>query len=192
MSSIRPIDRWFIDEVMPHEPALLRLAQRLCPSLEEAVDLVQEAYARLFATDGWAAISNPPAYVARSIRHIAIEKLRRAKIVDFQQFVDADHAELADETPGPFRAVAGKEALARLSDALARLPARCRDVFLRRRVQGQSPREIAEATGLSVSTLEKRLARAFELLARDGIMGSMANPADEPADEERSEGHQLF
>ena len=154
---------------MPHEIAFHRSARRFTRSQDEARDLVQEAYARLFATDGWAGIANPRAYVTRSIRHIAIERIRRAKIIDFRQLVEADHAGFADDAPDPFDAAAGKDALRRFSAALARLPDRCREVFVRRRVQEQSPREISEELGISVSTLEKRLARAFYLLAQDGL-----------------------
>ncbi|MBZ6384056.1 RNA polymerase sigma-70 factor (ECF subfamily) [Sphingomonas sp. BE270] len=178
MPIIRPIDRWFVDEVMPHEASYLAFARRLTGSREDASDLVQEAYLRLFAADGWAGIVNPQAYVHRSIRHIVIDRLRRAKIVDFRQFVEADHVQLHDDVPDQFRVAAGKEALKRFSEVLSRLPDRCREVFVRRRVQEQSPAEIAEDLGVSVSTLEKRLARAIYLLTQEGV-GSPSNDPDD-------------
>lgn len=176
MPIIRPIDRWFVDEVMPHEAGYLAFARRLTGSKEEARDLVQEAYLRLFAAGGWAGIVNPQAYVHRSIRHIVIDRLRRAKIVDFQQFVEADHGQLHNDVPDQFRVAAGKEALKKFSEVLFQLPDRCREVFIRRRVQEQSPAEIAEDLGVSVSTLEKRLARAIYLLAQKGVGGPSNDP----------------
>jgi RNA polymerase sigma-70 factor (ECF subfamily) len=104
--------------------------------------------------------------MARMLRNLAIERIRRAKIVDFRQFVDADHLNLPDDAPDPQRIVEDREALSDFRQALDRLPERCRDVFVRRRIEEQAPREIAAELGLSLSTLEKRLARAIELLTR--------------------------
>lgn len=188
MSPVRPIDRWFVAQVLPHESSYLQLARRLTGRRDEAQDLVQESYARLFALDGWAAILNPQAYVLRSIRHIAIERMRRAKIVDFQQLVEADHADLADDAPDPLAVAMGRDGLRRFSEALARLPERCREVFVRRRVQEQPPRQMAEELGVSLSTLEKRLARAFYLLAQQGVGGDDDPPGDESQQDVIREG----
>lgn len=165
MPVIRPIDIWFADEVFPYEGRFLAAAMRISNSREEAEDLVQEAFARLFTLEGWAKIDNPRAYVVRMLRHIAIERLRRQRIVDFRQLVDADHLTLADETPDQHRVASGRQALRRVSDMISSLPERCRTVFVRRRIEGESSRAIAQDLGISLSTYEKRLARAIELLS---------------------------
>jgi RNA polymerase sigma factor (sigma-70 family) len=166
VSVVRPIDRWFINEVLPHERALLAMAQRFCGNREDARDLVQDVFARMMATQGWAAITNTQAFMVRTLRNLAIERMRRAKIVDFRQIVDADHFGLADDAPDPHQMAEGREALADFQRALDQLPERCRTVFVRRRIDQQSPREIAADLNLSLSTLEKRLARAVELITR--------------------------
>lgn len=166
MPVIRPIDIWFADEVLPHEDRFFAAALRICGAREEAEDLVQEAFARLFTLDGWAAIDNPRAYVIRMLRHIAIERMRRQRIVDFRQLADADHLALADDMPDQHRIIAGRDGLRRVADLIAGLPERCRTVFVRRRIEGESSRAIAQDLGISLSTYEKRLARAIELLSR--------------------------
>lgn len=163
---IRPIDRWFIDEVLPHERALLLKAQRLCGNSEDARDMVQDVFARMLATEGWAAITHPQAFMMRTLRNLAIERMRRSKIVDFRQIVDADHLGLADDAPDPQQIAEGREALEDFQQALDQLPERCRAVFVRRRIEEQPPRQIAAELNLSLSTLEKRLARAIELITR--------------------------
>jgi len=175
---IRPIDIWFADEVFPHEDRFLAAALRISGSREEAEDLVQEAFARLFTLEGWAAIDNPRAYVVRMLRHIAIERLRRQRIVDFRQLADADHLTLADETPDQHRIAAGREGLRRVSDLIASLPERCRTVFVRRRIEGESSKAIAQDLGISLSTYEKRLARAIELLSRAHLGGETETAGD--------------
>lgn len=166
--ALRAIDQWFIDEILPHETSFLAQAARLCASGEEPRDLVQDAYIKLFTLDGWAAIENPRAYMRRVLVHMAIERMRRAKVVAFQQLQEIEQHRLADDAPDAFAVAAGRNRLAHLGKSIARLPERCREVFVRRRLQEQSPRQIAQELGLSLSTLEKRLARAYVLLAQDG------------------------
>jgi RNA polymerase sigma factor (sigma-70 family) len=161
---IRPIDRWFIEEVLPCEQQLLARAARLCSGTDEARDLVQDVFARMLAMEGWRAIANPQTYMQRMMRNIAIDRMRRAKVIDFRHLADAEESELADDAPDPHRIVEDREAVQQLGEALGQLPDRCRDVFVRRRIEGQAPRHIADELGLSLSTLEKRLARAIQLL----------------------------
>lgn len=166
MAVTRPQDRWLIDEVLPHQARYLATARRLTRGSDEAADLVQEALVRLVALDGWAAIGDPRAYVVRSIHNIAMERMRRAKVVAFQQLSEVDTLDLSDDAPDAFRVVAGRDQMTRLGRALEALPERCRTVFVRRRFRDQSPGEIADDLGISLSTLEKRLARALYLLTR--------------------------
>jgi RNA polymerase sigma factor (sigma-70 family) len=182
MTGLRPRDRWLIDHVLPHEQRYLAVARRITRGSEQAADLVQEALVRLMTIDGWAAISDPRAYVIRSIHNIAMEQVRRAKIVEFQQLAEIDTVDLSDDAPDAFRVAAGHDQVARLHKALALLPERCRTVFVRRRFRDQSPREIADDLGISLSTFEKRLARAMYLLAR------AVEPGDKPLDDVDGEG----
>lgn len=164
MPVVRPIDRWFIAEVLPHERDLLNAARRLCIGTDDTRDLVQDVFARMLATEGWRAITNPKIYMLRMMRNIAIDRMRRAKIVDFRHFADIEEFDVMDDAPDQHRVVEDRERLAGFVRALADLPERCRTVFVRRRIDGHSSREIAEDLGVSISTLEKRLARAIHLL----------------------------
>ncbi|PNU03312.1 RNA polymerase sigma factor [Novosphingobium guangzhouense] len=161
---VRPIDRWFVDEVLPHERAYIDYARRTVRNDEEAGDIVQEVYTRLFTLDGWSAIANPPGYVMRMIHNQAIERIRQARVVTMQPLPAPVLFEIADDTPDPFRVVAGRTQMARVQQAIAALPERCRIALVRRRFAEETPREIASDLGISVSTFEKRLARAVELL----------------------------
>jgi len=166
MPKLRPIDRWFIDEVLPHERRYVAAARALTDNDDEARDLVQEVYVKLFSLEGWAAIESPPGYVLRMLRNLAIEHLRRAKIVSFRRLTEADAQNIWDESPDQFRVMAAREQLSKVMQAVEKLPERCRVVLLRRRIAGETPTEIARATGESLSTLEKRLARGMQLLTQ--------------------------
>jgi RNA polymerase sigma-70 factor (ECF subfamily) len=163
---VRPIDRWFIDEILPWERDLLAAAGRLCNGSDEAQDLVQDVFARMLTIEAWSAIADPRAYMKRMMRNLVIERIRRAKIVDFRQLVDADHLDLPDDAPDQHRIAEDRQAMADLVSALDTLPERCRTPFVRRRIDGHAPGDIARDLDISVSTLEKRLARAIQLLTR--------------------------
>ena len=165
MSHLRPIDLWFIAEVLPLEPLLLASARRLVDDADAARDLVQDAFAKVLSMEGWARIENPHAYLLRMMRNLSIENLRRLRVLRFEQLTLVDGFDVADESPDAFRVLSGREQMGRLNAALQTLPARCREVFVLQRFEEKSPREIAASLGISLSTLEKRLARAHYLLA---------------------------
>lgn len=186
LSHIRPIDQWFMDQILPLEPMLLASARKLADDPDAARDLVQDAFARLLTLEGWAQIDAPHPYLLRMMRNLAFEKLRRAKIARFEQLTQAEDFDVVDESPDAFRVVSGREQLARLDAALKSLPERCRSVFVLRRIEEQSPREVARQLGVSPSTLEKRLARAHYLVAK-ALAASPAQAVDErPARSDQS------
>ena len=178
LSHLRPIDQWFMDEILPLEPMLLASARKLADDPDAARDLVQEAFARLLTVERWAQIEAPHPYLLRMMRNLAFEKLRRAKIARFEQLTQADDFDVVDESPDAFQIVSGREQLARLDAALAGLPERCRRVFVMRRIEERSPSEVARHLGVSPSTLEKRLARAHFLVAK-ALASSAALPMNE-------------
>lgn len=182
MTHNRPIDRWFIDEILPYEQQYLKVARRLTNSAEEAADLVQEAYCRLFESSGWAAALDPKAYTVRTIRNLALSHMRRARIVEFRQLVEADWSDLPDDRPDAFQVAAGREALDRTVKALDDMPERCRAALLHCRVEEQTPRSAAATLGLSLSTLEKRLARGLKLLAAALYPQDVDDPQEKPGE----------
>ena len=56
------------------------------------------------------------------------------------------------------------------------LPPKCRDVFVLRMIEGLSQREIAERLGITVSTVEKHLARGLRH-CKDSLAAQQADGA---------------
>lgn len=165
MSWLRDNDRWLIEAVLPSAGRYRALAARLLGPAD-ADDLVQEAYAKLLTVTGWRSIANPVAFTLQMVRNLALDRLRRADIVRIEQFAAADLAEIRDDAPDPYVVVAGQRELDRMFDLIATLPPRCRTVVQMRKLEGKAPREIADSLGLSVSTVEKHLAKGLALLTR--------------------------
>ena len=164
MTWLRDVDRWFIDEVLPHRAAYRRQAARLVVSAE-AEDLVQEAYARAIAASRHREILNPRSFVLTIIRNLAHERHRRATVVRFEHLADLEAMEIADSAPDQFAILSGNIELARLIDLMDRLPPQARAVVKMRRIEGLLPRDIAARMNLSVSTVEKHLAKGLAILA---------------------------
>lgn len=188
MPTLRPIDQWFLNEVLPFEARFVSAARRLLRNPDDAYDLVQEVFARLFVLEGWVDIVNPRAYVLRMLRNLAIERIRRSQIVEFEHLADIEELNLIDEGPDPYRAASAEEQVQRIWAVLESMPPEYRTVLIQRRFEDQPLSTLAREMGMSVSTLEKRLARAMYLLneglrAQDAearTRASLAPPAGVP------------
>jgi RNA polymerase sigma-70 factor (ECF subfamily) len=185
MAWLREIDIWLIEQVLPAEPRYCALAVRLVGPAE-ADDLVQEAYARLLSLQTWQDIASPVAFTHQIIRNLALDRLRRASLVRIENVAALDLAAIADPAPDPHRVASAASDLARIVALVDQLPPQCRKVVRLRKFEGRSPREIAEMLGLSVSTVEKHLAKGLAAVTK-GMAGDLAMPEerDRPGSWER-------
>ena len=151
-------------EVLPHRPAHLAYALRLTGEPSGAEDVVQEAYARLFALTDWRRIERPHPFAMRTIHNLVVERFRRADVVQIDQALRLDLFDPVDEQPSPERDLMARAELRQVAQALDMLPERCREVVRLRRIEGYAPGQIAEKLGISVSTVEKHLAKGLHLL----------------------------
>lgn len=154
--------RWFRHEVLPLEPQLRRHALRIASgNAQDAEDLVHDAFLRILGTSGWRAIDNPAAFAVRILQNLGIDSIRRRKIVAIDAFADLHSLNIADDLPGPEESASRQNDQRLLSQAIAALPAQCRRVMTMRKVEDLSHKEISSRLGISVSTVEKHLARGL-------------------------------
>ena len=163
LSWLRDIDRWFMAQVLPHAAAYRARAAYFCGS-EEAEDLVQEAYARVLKTADYRTISAPRAFVLTIVHNLALERLRRARVVRIEALASLEALDIADPAPDAFAVAAGRSELQHWLAMIDALPPQCARVMRMRKVQGMSPAAIAEALSLSISTVEKHIAKGLGLI----------------------------
>lgn len=166
MSWSRPIDIWFSAQVLPHEAHFLRQARRWSRNIEEAFDLVQEAYLKLLQMDDWPAIRDPRSYTVTMIRNLVLQRVRRDRVVAITDIPAPTLAEVRDDAPGVFETVAAREALLGLLADVDRLPPVCQRVIRMRKFEDRTPTEIAHILGIGISTVETHLARGMQQLTR--------------------------
>lgn len=157
---------WFKDSVIPHEAGLRRFLKRSGAPDMEIDDLVSEALTRTYAAEGWARIENGRSYLFTIARNLVFDAARRQKIVAFETVADLDALGLVDAQPSAESIVTTRDELRVLQAAIERLPPRAREVFLLRRVENLSQRQVGERLNLSVSTVEGHFTKALAALTK--------------------------
>lgn len=158
------LDDWFLTEVLPLEPALTRFLRRNWRDEGEIADLRQDLYVRLYdaARDGLPVQTK--AFVFAAARNLLINRARRGQIVSFEVVADLEAVSVAVDAVTPERNVAARDELRRLQLGLDRLPPRCREVIVLRKVQGLSQREVAAQLGVGEDTVEKQVVYGMRAL----------------------------
>jgi RNA polymerase sigma-70 factor, ECF subfamily len=157
-----------------HQRMVVQLAMNLLGDRDEALDLSQEVFLRVFRTlHRFRGQSSLRTWIYRIAvnqarnRHRFWRRRHRADQVSLDEHV-AQHGdfESTDEAT-PDRLLAQKELAARLNDALERLPFDQRTAIVLREVDGLSYEEIAFSLGVAVGTVKSRLTRARQALRVD-------------------------
>jgi RNA polymerase sigma-70 factor (ECF subfamily) len=160
--------------VAEHQRMVVQLAMNLLGDREEALDLSQEVFLRVFRTiHRFRGQSSLRTWIYRIAvnqarnRHRFWRRRHRADQVSLDQHI-ATHGDLLSggETT-PDRVLAQKELAERLQRALDRLPFDQRTAIVLREVDGLSYEEIAFSLGVAVGTVKSRLTRARQALRHE-------------------------
>lgn len=131
-------------------------------SEQDADDLVQEAWIRLACYQRDQPVDQPEAFLMRAALNLSIDA-HRARVVRGEEVL-LDDVVLIDATPGADAVLLARERVARLSQGLGRLNEKTRAIFLAHRIDGISYQEIARQHAMSVSAVEKHVAKAMLVL----------------------------
>lgn len=155
---------WFKAVILPHEAGLRSRLRRLCPPGFDVDNLVAESLARAYAAKDIDRIGAAGrGYLHTIARNLLIDAIRKDTIVSLDFMADLDALRVDDSLEASLTA---RDELRKLQAIIETLPPQCRQVFILRRVHEVSFQEIADRMSLSVSTVEKHLARAVMLVAK--------------------------
>ncbi len=172
MGDARRVDEWFVREVIPLEGALMRLFRSRWRNAAEASDLRQELYVSLYEAGAEALPANTRAFVFRAARNLMINRARREQVVSMDLVAELEGLDLAADDLTPERHVSAREDLKRLQLGLDRLPPRCREVVVLRRIEGLSQREAAARMGVTEHTIERQMVVGMRALIDFMLGGS--------------------
>jgi RNA polymerase sigma-70 factor (ECF subfamily) len=162
--SAHDLEAWFVSEVLPLEPALMQFLRHSWRHPADLADLRQDVYVRLYE----AAKAKPPHPVKPLLfaiaRNLLIDRFRRERIIPIEGVADLAEIEVASDAPAPDRSVIARDEVRRLEAALEKLPPRCRQAVMLRRVEGLNRAEIALRMGISKETVGAHLRDGARLL----------------------------
>lgn len=180
-----------LETYLAHEVALKRYLRRFTFSRETADDLAQEAFLRAFAAESRHPIETPKAFLFKVAKNLALNERARRASLTVAPLGDLESQEvIEDSSQAPVDDVVdSRERIRLLACAIAALPPQCARVFILRKMQGLSQKEIAARLGISVRTVENHVAlglsrcRAY-MRAHDGTAnegdGKSRTPAQAP------------
>jgi RNA polymerase sigma factor (sigma-70 family) len=139
--------------------ARLAVLRRGVPT-DEADDLVQEAFLRLEGYERDHEVLSKEAFVMRAAANLTVDRARRVAASPVGPLGELNIVEIAAPEALPDEQAESRARLKHLEKGLAQLPEQVRRILLLRRLDGLSFKDIASAERLSVSAVEKKVARA--------------------------------
>lgn len=156
--------RWFLRNILPHEPALRGWLSRSTPPGVDPDDVIQESYTILAELESVDAIRHPRAYLFQVARSVIMRHVRRARIVPIHTVDDLERLEHFDDAASPEQHAIDRDELRQLARAIAAMPLKTREAFVLRRVQGMPQRQIAAQMRISENTVETHISRGILFL----------------------------
>jgi RNA polymerase sigma-70 factor (ECF subfamily) len=139
---------------------LRRFLRRRGRTGDEADELIQEAFLRLQLYRRERHVHEPEAFLVRTVRNLSVDILRRRMQRGTHIAVEAEGIRLIDPNPSPDEVMESQQRLQRLRAGLEALPPRTREAVLLQRIEGFSHAQIAARLGITVSAVEKHIAKA--------------------------------
>ncbi len=149
----------FESRVLPVKNKLFRFAFRLLGSSEEAKDVVQEVFIKVWnGRDQMASIDNMEAWCMRITRNLSLDKIRarQRKATDPIE----ESFDIQNDSRTPYEATENSENMQRISELIASLPEKQRQVMHLRDIEGYSYNEICEILELDMNQVKVNLFRA--------------------------------
>ena len=145
--------------VMPYSSRLYRMAFRLMNNREEAEDMVQEVYVKLWGMRNELTKYNSiEALTIRITRNLCLDHLRRKKVN--QDAMKAEKMKEAGHSVTPVEELEQKEKEALLHTLIGALPEPQRSLVHLRHLEEKEYEEIAEMVNMNVNAIRVSISRA--------------------------------
>lgn len=158
-------DGWFVREVLPLEASLMQYLARNWENKSDLPDLRQEVYARVCQAAQSQIPNSAKSFLFATARNFLIDLVRHSRVVQIEAMADLEALDIASDQPSPEREVSAREELRAVHAAIRRLPPRCQQSVVLRKVEGLSLREIGVRMNISEKTVERHLTDGLRALA---------------------------
>ena len=165
--------RWFSEQVQPHDGQLKAYLRGAFPKVRDVDDVVQESYLRIWKASAVQPIRSAKAFLFRIARNVALNLLEHERVSPLHAVADLAALPVIEDGPDAAAAACTREEILLLADGIEALPARCREIFILRRIKGVPQKEIAARLGISEQTVQVQVQRGVkrcaEFLRRHGV-----------------------
>ena len=139
---------------------ILQAVRRAVRGDNSAEDLLHSAFVRLAEYSERDSVDNPAGFLVRTAANMAVDEQRRTRVRRESSIDVAGMLQISDGQPLHPEVLAARERLQKVLAALDSLGPRTREIFLLHRLDGLKYREIAAQLGITVSAVEKHIAKA--------------------------------
>ena len=157
--------RWLARNILPHEALVRTRIGHLCSQDIPIEDVIQEMYARILSLPSLEVIRHPRQYAALTAKSIIVDHIRRSRVISIKSCGDLDQLGVAFSEASTEERLEFQDEIQRVVNALAQLPAACRETLILRRIEGLSQKETAQRLNVSEKMIEKHMARGARKLA---------------------------
>jgi RNA polymerase sigma factor (sigma-70 family) len=149
----------FQNRVLPAKNKLFRFALRMLGNEDDAKDVVQEVFIRIWnGRDQMDQIQNMEAWCMRITKNLSLDRLRAQQRRGTQPLEDSFDIQQADLTPDQ-RTEMG-ESMQNVSQLIAALPEKQRQIIHLRDIEGYSYNEICDIMEIDMNQVKVNLFRA--------------------------------
>jgi RNA polymerase sigma factor (sigma-70 family) len=166
------VKEWFVQEILPLEPSLTRFIRRHCRKAADVADIRQDVYVRIYAAAREQLPRRAGPFMFTTARNHLINCAKRAQIVSIEYVADLEASSFAVDTVTPDRTLLAQDEFRRVRAGLDRLPPRCREVVLLRKIEGLSTREAAMRLHVGIDTVEQQMVHGMRALVDFMLGGS--------------------
>jgi RNA polymerase sigma factor (sigma-70 family) len=149
----------FQNQVLPVKNKLFRFALKFLGSEEEAKDVVQEVFIRIWNNrEQMVEIQNMEAWCMRITRNLSLDRIRSINRKSTQPIEESFNVHVGGLSP--HESTEADESMQKISQFIAELPDKQRQIIHLRDVEGYSYNEICEILELDMSQVKVYLFRA--------------------------------
>ncbi len=155
-------DEAFSEIVARQAHVLHRVAFAVVRGAQEAEDVVQETFLKLYRTGAWKHMQQERAFLARAVWRNALDRLPRVGLL----VVDLPGTEIADKGDSPEQSSLRTAEHALLHKLIDGLPEETRQPLLLCAIEGMTSQEVAAILSIQEGTVRTRVMRAKAELRR--------------------------
>ena len=143
---------------------MFRVAYSVLRNPHDAEDAVQEAFLKLYRTEGWRRMENERAFLSRTVWRVALDRLPPARA--FEDPAEIEIAFIASMEANPEELASGGDERGLLRQMIDTLPEELRRPLILSAIEEMTSAEVAAVLDLPEGTVRTRVMRAKAELKR--------------------------